>query len=99
MVIKILHVDICETHEDFQITNVITSKKLGVQLKIRTKLRTSTWKKDEDFLESFIWCTIFWKDMPISKIYINEKHDLMMGSWTPSNFQTWDLEEIIYHFQ
>jgi hypothetical protein len=42
MVIKILHVDICETHEDFQITNVITSKKLGVQLKIRTKLRTST---------------------------------------------------------
>jgi len=32
--------------------------------------------------------------MPISKIYINEKHDLMMGSWTPSNFQTWGLEEI-----
>ncbi len=29
---KTLHVDICETHEKFQITNVITSKKLGVQL-------------------------------------------------------------------
>ncbi len=59
MVIKILHVDICETHEDFQITNVITSKKLGVQLEIKIKLRTSTRKKDEDFLESFIQCTIF----------------------------------------
>ncbi len=42
MVTKTLHVDICETYEDFQITNVITSKKLGVQLKIRTKLGTST---------------------------------------------------------
>jgi hypothetical protein len=42
MVTNSLHVDICETHEDFQIANVITSKKLGVQLKIRTKLGTST---------------------------------------------------------
>jgi hypothetical protein len=41
MVTKTLHVDICETHEDFQITNVITFKKLGVQLKIKKKLGIS----------------------------------------------------------
>ncbi len=52
MVTNNLNVDICETHEDFQIANVITSKKLGVQLKIKTELGTSTWKKDENFLES-----------------------------------------------